>query len=114
MKKFDEESSNYTKTINKTLGDNSMHWKICCSNLGKQKITFQSFLNVLKLRESSGKEVKEREENCYNDTHEYQCLGFIEVFWKISGSKRAKIWRKDSIYETKLFSWNLFRGKKIT
>ena len=56
MKKFDEESSNYTKRINKTLGDNSMNWKICCNNLGKQKITFQSFLNVLKLRESPGKE----------------------------------------------------------
>ena len=71
MKKFDEESSNYTKRINKTLGDNSMNWKICCNNLGKQKITFQSFLNVLKLRESPGKEVKEREKNCCNDTYVY-------------------------------------------
>lgn len=61
MKKFDEESSNYTKTINYTLGDNSMNWKVCCNNLGKQKITFQSFLNVLKLRESPGIEVNERE-----------------------------------------------------
>ena len=71
MKKFDEESSNYTKRINKTLGDNSMNWKICCNNLGKQKITFQSFLNVLNLRESPGKEVKEREENCCTDTYVY-------------------------------------------
>ena len=36
-----------------------MTWKICCNNIGEQTTTFQSFLNILKIREMSGQKVKE-------------------------------------------------------
>ena len=52
--------------MNKTLGDNSMAWKICCNNIGENRTTFQSFLNVLKIREMSGKEVNEKGKSFYD------------------------------------------------
>lgn len=35
-----------------------MTWKICCNNIGEQTTTFQSFLNILNIREMSGQKVK--------------------------------------------------------
>ena len=66
-KKLDEQPSNINpKTMNKTLGDNSMTWKICCNNIGQNRTTFQSFLNVLEIREMSGKEVNEKGKSFYD------------------------------------------------
>ena len=66
-KKLDEQPSKINpETMNRTLGDNSMTWKICCNNIGENRSTFQSFLNVLKIREMSGKEVNERGKSFYD------------------------------------------------
>ena len=43
-----------------------MTWKICCNNIGENRTTFQSFLNVLKIRELSGKEVNEKGKSFYD------------------------------------------------
>ena len=72
-----------------------MTWKICCNNIGEQTTTFQSFLNILKIREMSGQKVKENNILFYyTDLN----LGSTEVYWRISGFKRTKIGTKDKIH----------------
>ena len=78
--------------MNKTLGDHSMTWKICCNNIGQNRTTFQSFLNVLKIREMSGKEVNEKGKSFY-DTDLYG-QGLLKYIGRYKVLKEQRIEEK--------------------